>query len=111
VASLDLHAFQRFLDAAIPIRPELEMLRDPDCKKPKLSLRIPTLKDMSSSYRIGASASRRRDEDFLCPAARHPARNSALHALLGNEKPSSTRCPDGSIYLSRGGSIYLSGIV
>ena len=25
---------------AIPIRPELKMLRDPDCKKPKLSLRM-----------------------------------------------------------------------
>ena len=28
--------------SAIPVRPELKMLRDPDCKKPKLSLRMLT---------------------------------------------------------------------
>jgi hypothetical protein len=35
---------------AIPIRPKLKMLRDPNCKKPKLSLRMLTLNDMSPSY-------------------------------------------------------------
>ncbi len=44
---------------AIPIRPKLKMLRDPNCKKPKLSLRMLTLNDMSSSYRIGTPVSMR----------------------------------------------------
>ena len=42
---------------AIPIRPELKILRDPDCKKPKLSLRMLMLKDMSPSYRIATPVS------------------------------------------------------
>ena len=35
---------------AVPVRPELKMLRDPNCKKPKLSLKMLTLNDMSPSY-------------------------------------------------------------
>ena len=43
--------------SAVPVRPELKVLRDPDCKRPKLSLRILMLKDMSPSYRIGTPVS------------------------------------------------------
>jgi hypothetical protein len=43
---------------AIPIRPKLKMLRDPDCKSPKLWLRILTFDKMSPSYRIGTPVSR-----------------------------------------------------
>jgi hypothetical protein len=45
--------------AAIPVRPKLKMLLDPDCKKPKLSLKMLMKYWMSSSYRIGAKVSRR----------------------------------------------------
>jgi hypothetical protein len=41
----------------VPVVPELKMLRDPDCKRPKLSLRMPMLNKMSPSYRIGTSVS------------------------------------------------------
>ena len=34
----------------IPLGPKLKMLRDLDCKKPKLWLRMPTLNLMSPSY-------------------------------------------------------------
>lgn len=61
------------------------MLRDPDCKKPKLSLRILTQNLMSSSYRIGASASRKWDEDFLREPAVQPTH--ALHPLPGKKSP------------------------
>ncbi len=44
---------------AVPVRPELKMLRDPDCKRPKLSLRMLMLEDMSPSYRIGTPVSRK----------------------------------------------------
>ena len=44
---------------AVPVLPELKALRDPDCKRPKLSLRMLMLKDMSPSYRIGTPVSRR----------------------------------------------------
>jgi len=43
---------------AIPIRPKCEMLCDPDCKDPKLWLRILTFDKMSPSYRIGTPVSR-----------------------------------------------------
>jgi len=43
----------------IPVGPTLKMLRDPDCKKPKLWLRMLTLKLMSPSYRTDAQVSRR----------------------------------------------------
>ena len=44
---------------AVPVRPELKMLRDPDCKRPKLSLKMPMLNDMSPSYRIDTPVSRK----------------------------------------------------
>ncbi len=44
---------------AVPVRPELKMFRDPDCKRPKLSLRMLTLNDMSPPYQIGTPVSRR----------------------------------------------------
>jgi hypothetical protein len=47
------------LRPAIPAPRKLKMLRDPYCKNPKLSPRMPMLKLMSSSYSINASVSRR----------------------------------------------------
>jgi hypothetical protein len=52
---------------AIPIHPELKMPLDPDCKKPKLSLRMLMKYRTSSSYRIGMNVSRKWDEDFCMP--------------------------------------------
>jgi hypothetical protein len=43
---------------AVPVHPELKMLRDPDCKRPKLSPKMLMLKDTPSSYRIGTPVSR-----------------------------------------------------
>jgi hypothetical protein len=45
--------------AAIPVRPKLKMLPDPDCKKPKLSLKMLMKYWTSSSYRIATKVSRR----------------------------------------------------
>jgi len=50
------------LGPSIPSSPKLKMLRDPDCKKPKLRLGIPTPNWMSSSYssrHLGVEAIRR----------------------------------------------------
>jgi hypothetical protein len=85
------------------------MLLDPDCKKPKLSLRMLMKYWTSSSYRTGTPVSRKWDEDFFAAAA-FIGSYSPPRRLLGNENVCSTRRRGGSIYLSRGGSIYLSAI-
>lgn len=72
----------------IPVGPKLKMLRNPDCKKPKLSLRMLTLNSMSSSYRIAVKASRRWDEDFLSPARQPHVPRARSAGLLGKEKTS-----------------------
>ncbi len=78
------------LRPAIPVPSKLKMLRDLYCKKPKLSLRMLTLKSMSSSYRIGARVSRRWGGDFLSgrvgrpdPARLLGKKNSALRRPAG----------------------------
>jgi hypothetical protein len=43
--------------SAVPVRPELKTLCDPNCKRPKLSLRMLMLKAMSPSYPIGTPVS------------------------------------------------------
>ena len=42
---------------AVPVRPELKMLRDPNCKRLRLSLRMLMIKAMSPSYRTGTPVS------------------------------------------------------
>jgi hypothetical protein len=44
---------------AIPLGTKLEILPDPDCKKPKLSLRILIACRTTSSYRLGTKVSRK----------------------------------------------------
>jgi hypothetical protein len=47
-----------YVSPSIPAPPKLEILRDPDCKKPKLSPRVLMLNSMSSSYLIATKVSR-----------------------------------------------------
>jgi hypothetical protein len=44
---------------SIPAPTKLEILRDPDCKKPKPSPKVLTLNSISSSYSIASNVSRR----------------------------------------------------
>jgi hypothetical protein len=53
---------------SIPVEAELKMLLNPDCKKPKFSLRMLMKYSTSSSYPIDTQVSSKWDEDFLCTA-------------------------------------------
>jgi hypothetical protein len=62
-------------DAPLPVPsgPELKKLRDPDCKKPKPSLRLLTLNSRSSSYWIAASGVEKVGRGFFFPILHSPS--------------------------------------
>jgi hypothetical protein len=93
------------LRPSIPVSRKLKMLRDLDCKKTKLSLRMLTLKWMSPSYPNGTPVSSAVGRGFSFPIALHH-----LNRLFGKKKLRPLLQANKSIYLSTLGSIYPSAI-
>jgi|SRR5919108_1173285 hypothetical protein len=79
------------------------MLRDLDCKKTKLSLRMLTLSWMSPSYPSGTPVSSAGGRGLSLPIA-------FTNRLLGKKKLHPLLPVGASIYLSTPGPIYLSAI-